>query len=55
MKARDDAVGWGTALKIRKVAGSEPEGVTDNFRWLNPASYGPRADSPSDRNEYQEW
>jgi hypothetical protein len=32
---RGGAVGWGTALQTRKVAGSISDGVTGIFQWLN--------------------
>ena len=31
------AVGWGTALQARKVAGLIPDGVTGIFHWHNPS------------------
>ena len=34
---RDGAVGWGTADKSRKVAGSIPDGVMGIFHWFNPS------------------
>jgi len=37
----------------RKVAGSNPGGVTGIFHWHNPS--GPGVESASDRNKYQEY
>ena len=35
--ARGGAVGWGTALQSRKVAGSIPDGAIGIFHWHNPS------------------
>jgi hypothetical protein len=41
----------------RKVAGSIPDGIIGNFHWHNHSgrTYGPGADSASNRNEYEEY
>ena len=43
----------GHCATSRKVAGSIPDGVIEVFRWHNPS--GPGVDSPSSRNDYQEY
>ena len=57
MGARGDAVGWGTTLQARKVAGSIPDGVIRIFHWHNPSgrTMALEVDSVSNRNEYQEY
>ena len=34
---RGGAVGWGTALQVRRFAGSIPDGVIGIFHWHNPS------------------
>ena len=37
--ARGSAVGWGSALQARQVAGSIPDGVIGIFHWHNPSDH----------------
>ena len=46
-----------TVVKVRKVAGSNPAGVSGFFIDIKSfrSHYGPAVDSASNRNEYQEY